>query len=429
MRASGAPRVKPDQRSSPVSRHPLSSPTLHDNDNRIVKRQRQSPDKTPNQVIDLLDDDLPTAPIFAADERTRPVRSPSVVSVESVETKNETGRDNERVRVRDKEPSKASVARLNGNSGGKQDGIRSPDSTMGKKRLGSPLYDERDAKSRRSSKDGGIINSTMEDGESRFPAYNTDLTREDTRSASRNGRRSSNASESPDELQKGFSATRAPVSRPIRRGQISIDIPSNNLHEEATRRSNRKDSSPSDIQPTIFGFSRRAQKDQQNDTKPARSHRHLFDMKFFRHGDVELDDQDLQLSLDEETDTVGLLSAQDPVSTERIPVRRVSSMVQGSDGSLKVRFRLCKAEGSLDQSVDIEFGNEQDKTRLCDLLQKKGVTSQSKGGCVTLSLFPTIIVLTFLQILDGQSLCQCHQNDTSSSCQRTYDRSCRRAYA
>jgi hypothetical protein len=137
---------------------------------------------------------------------------------------------------------------------------------------------------------------------------------------------------------------------------------------------------------------------------PARSHLHLFDVRFFRHGDVELVDQDMQLSLDEESDTIGLLSTKDSVSAERIPVHRVASICKGSDDSLKARFRLCKTEGSLIQFVDIEFGNDQDKTRLCELLEKRGVTSQSKGGCVNLSFFPTEQVLTFLQVLDGQSL-------------------------
>ncbi|CRG87389.1 Sentrin-specific protease 6 [Talaromyces islandicus] len=375
VRVSGEPRLRRDQQSSPVSQHPLASPTLRDDDNKVVKRQRNSP----NQIINLLDDEVPTAPLPARDENSRPLRSPSVVSVEPVETKNEKGRDDQEASVRSREPARASVARLNGNSGGKQDGIRNPGSAVGGKRLGSPLHYERDIKSNRSHRDRDTINSTVEDGESQFPVDTTDQTHEETRSASRNSRRDSNASESPDELQRGFSAPGGPFSRHIRRGHIGIDVRSNPSHEEVTRRPNRKDS-PSDIQPTVFGLPRKVQKKQQNDTKPTRSHRHLFEVKFFRYGDVKLDDQDLQLSLDEETDSIGLLSTEDYASTERIPVHRVSSMFQGSDGSLKVRFRLCKTEGSLDQSVDVEFGNQQDKTRLCDLLQRKGVTSQGKGG-------------------------------------------------
>jgi hypothetical protein len=298
--------------------------------------------------------------------------------VEPVETENETGHDNEEARVRDREPAKTTGAMSNGNSGGKRDVIRSPGSAVGRKRLGSPLHDARDTKSNRSKRDTGAINPF---------ADTTDLTREETRPASRNGRRNSNASESPDELQRGFAVPNAPVSRHIRRGHISIDVPSNHSPEEVTRRPNRKES-PSDIQPTVFGLSRKALKYQQNNTKPARSHRHLFEVKFFHHGNVKLDDQDLQLSLDEETDTIGLLSTKYSVPAERVPVHRVASMFQGSDGSLKVRFRLCKTEGSLAQSVDIEFGNQQDKARLCDLLQRKGVTSQEKLGCVILSFFP-----------------------------------------
>lgn len=390
MRASGAPRIRPGQ----VSQYPLSSPTLRDNEDRVVKRRRHSS----NQVIDLVDDDLPTAPFIVRDRNSRPVRSPSIVSVESIGTRNETGRNNEGVRVRGREPEKSSVARLKRNSGRKQNGLRSPNSAAGEKRLGSPLFDERETKSNRSYRDKSIINSTVEDGE---PADTTDLTREEPRSASRRSRRDSNGSESPDELQRDFTRTRATVSRLIHGRHIGIDVPSNNPQDEV-RRSGRKDS-PSDIQPTTFRLSRKAQKKQQIGHEPGRSHLHLFDVRFFRHGDVELGDQDLQLSLDEETDTIGLLSTNDSVA-ERIPVYRVASMVQGSDGSLKARFRLCYTEGSPVQSVDIEFGNDQDKTRLCEILEKRGVTSQRKEGLVTLFFFPTAMVLTLLQILDGQSL-------------------------
>lgn len=396
MRASGAQRIRPGQRSSPVSQNPLSSPTLRDNEDRIVKRRRHSS----NQIIDLVDDSLlPTAPFFNGN--SRPVRSPSVVSVESIGTRNQTGRDDEGVRVRGRESAKASVARSNRNSTEKQDGIRSPKSVAGEKRLGSPLFDDRETKSNRSYRDKSIINSTVEDGE---PADTTDLTREEPRSASR--RRShldSDGSESPDELQRDFALPRAPLNRPMHGRHISIESPLNNPQEEVTRRTNRKDS-PSDIQPTIFRLSRKAQANQQMGKESARSHLHLFDVRFFRHGDVELGHQDLQLSLDEETDTIGLLYTNDSVSAERIPVHRVASMVQGSDGSLKARFRLRYTEHSPIQYVDIEFGNDQDKTRLCEILEKRGVTSLSKEGLVTLFFFPTAMVLTLLQILDGQSL-------------------------
>ncbi|KAH8702132.1 hypothetical protein BGW36DRAFT_289987 [Talaromyces proteolyticus] len=339
VRASGASNTTHGRQNSPVSRHPLSSPTLHDDDNRVLKRMRRAPD----QIIHLVDDDDVQVVVRSPKHNTsRARRSPSVVSVESAASKNDI--------VYDHQVPQSGYDKKHAKAFKKERQSR------------SPLQENQFSKPKKSYQDKEV------------PAnHNVENQQHEVISEDDKFRPGSEASESLDELQRDFLT--ASKSRPILKKAIRTEFPMEEPPETDDSRVSRRNS-PSDIPPTVFGISKKNHKKKKN-KKEGKPHRHLFNVKFFRYGDIEFKDQDLRLSIDEKDNTIGLL---EPFSHERIPIRRVSSVLRGSNGNSKVRFKLSMTEGSMNQSVDLEFRNDQEQARLCDILQRKGITTVSKEG-------------------------------------------------
>jgi sentrin-specific protease 7 len=322
-----------------ASRHPLSSPTLFDDQDRATKKRRRSP----GQVIDLdADDDNPASPPRHETKNWRRNQTPSVASVESVEER-ETKRDATRVfqlpEDNDEVESKSTGKTVRtGLGNGETNGNDAP-----------PTGDvEREAMTQQ-----------------RFPD-------------SKNW--NSDDSESPDELQRDIAAFPKHFGSPRR--ATKSESSRNDRDESLVKRMNRRQS-PNDIRPTVFSSPNRALGKRQTKTRqPAKSHRHLFEVEFFRYDDVEIEGRSIQLFLDEGNDTVGLLAANQTLPSKTIPIQRVVQVLVGTDGNLKCRFKLSKnVQGTVNQeSVDIEFGNKADKDQLRTLLEKKGITFQEKQG-------------------------------------------------
>lgn len=202
------------------------------------------------------------------------------------------------------------------------------------------------------------------------------------RRAGNEKRRGSDASESPDELQE-VSIRTNPESFASNRRTIG----SHSFLYEADQKPSRRVKhrmSPNDIQPTVFNSSNKTpDRRQARNQRIVRSHKHLFDVKFFRYDSIKLENR--QLFLDEGDDTIGLHQSIPSVS---IQVRRILQVLLGTEGSLKCRFTLSKTEGTVNQFIDIEFATEAEKDQLCSLLPKTAKIRQ-KNGCVHIILHAT----------------------------------------
>lgn len=210
-------------------------------------------------------------------------------------------------------------------------------------------------------------------------------------------RRGSDASESPDELQGDVSFRTNPESFASNRRTIGSHSFLYEADQKPTKGVKRR-MSPNDIRPTVFNSSNKIpDRRQARNQRIPRSHKHLFDVKFFRYGSIELENR--QLFLDEGDETMGLHQSIPSVS---IPVRRIIQVLLGTEGNLKCRFTLSKIEGTVNQlSIDIEFATEAEKDKLCGLLPKSAKIRQ-KTGCVQFILHATffswnLLVLTCLR--------------------------------
>ena len=190
-------------------------------------------------------------------------------------------------------------------------------------------------------------------------------------------RHRSDASESPDELQEDVTFRTNPESFASNRptiGSYSFLDEGDQKHSKGVKRR----LSPNDIRPTIFNSSNKTpDRRQPRNQRIPRTHKYLFDVKFFRYGSIQLEHR--QLFLDQGNNTIGLYQSIPSVS---IPIRRIIQVLLGAEGSLKCRLTLSKIEGATNQdSVDIEFATEAEKDQLCGLLPKSA-RIREKTGCV-----------------------------------------------
>lgn len=313
-----------------ASRHPLSSPTRYDNDNRPLKRRRHSS----GAVINLVDEDDNHT---IDDGITFPPPSPSVASVESPEDRKKKGTPNRVFEFpEDDDPREACVEVI---------------STKVQPRSNKP------------------IESVEIDGDgARF----RDAGKAEIEQCHR-----SDASESPDELQGDISSRTIPESFASNRPTIGSYSFLNEADQKPSKGVKRR-LSPSDIRPTVFNSSNKTpDRRQPRNQRFTRTHKYLFDVNFFRYGNIQL--QNGQLFLDQGDDTIGLNQSTPSVS---IPIRRINQVLLGSEDSLKCRFTLSKIEGAVNQvTADIEFATELEKGQFCSLLPKTAKIRQ-RTGCV-----------------------------------------------
>lgn len=225
------------------------------------------------------------------------------------------------------------------------------------------------------------VKSTTAQHRSNKPFETVELDGDDARShgeedkAESEERRRSDASESPDELQEDVTFRTNPESFASNRPTIG----SYSFLYEADQKPSRgikRRMSPNDIRPTVFNSSNKTpDRRQPRNQRITRTHKYLFDAKFFRYGNIQLENR--QLFLDEGNDTIGLHQSIPSVS---IPIRRIIQVLLGTEGSLKCRFTLSKIEGAVNQvSVDIEFATEAEKDQFCGLLPKTARIRQKAG--------------------------------------------------
>ncbi|EED17917.1 Ulp1 protease family protein [Talaromyces stipitatus ATCC 10500] len=320
---------------STPSRHPLSSPTLVDNDDRVLKRRRHSS----GPVIDLVVDD-DTQSVHEGDTR----RDQSVEPTGDYETK---GNPTQVFQVpEDDDPEDASVE---------------VKSTKEENRSGesieiddiAPLQVEK-------------VNST------------THVVKD---AADSEEHHLSDRSESPDELQKDVTFRTYPRKPASNLRAINFESISDEDIQKQSRGLKRR-ISPNDIRPTLFNSSNKTpERRYPRSQRFVASHRHLFEVSFFRYGNVKVENRSVQLFLDEGKGTIGLLTSSKLQPSVSVPIRRIMQVLVGSHSSLKTRFSLSKIEGSVNQDlVDVEFASEQEKDQLCSLLQKKNVKLREKLG-------------------------------------------------
>ncbi|OKL64388.1 hypothetical protein UA08_00401 [Talaromyces atroroseus] len=345
------------------SRHPLSSPTLFDDENRAMKKRRHSSD----QVIDLdADDDNFLSPHNDRREWRRN-RIPSIASAE-------IGDEKEVI----KDPTQVFQVPEDDYSEAEDKSTEKNDRT--ELRSGTIISTKSEITREKSKKASKFV-LNVESNDDGMPAAADDVElKSQIAQRSNSDHWDSDGSESPDELQKDI--TVGTYSRHFGSHQRGVKSElSLNDRDEDVKRINRRQS-PNDIRPTVFNTSNRTPgKKQSKIQRTAKSHRHLFEIQFFRYGDVEVEDRNMQLFLDGANNTIGLLAADQRPLSKTIPIHRVVQVLIGIDGSLKCRFKLSKIEGTFNHdSVDIEFGNEADKNQLCTLLKKKGINLLMKQG-------------------------------------------------
>lgn len=342
-------------------RHPLSSPTQVDNQSRATKRRRHSS----GHVIDLdADDDNLVSSHQHQTRSSRQNPTPSVASVESVEEKGAKRNATQAVLV----PDDDSDVEIKSNKKGDVARLR-PGKNMPAE--GGSIREKSDDSS------NSILHLDANDNDAHAPAENTEreITVDQQKLPNDKGW-NSDASESPDELQLDMT-TQMPGSFDSRRRAIKSISRVHDRNETLVKRMNPRQS-PSDIRPTVFNSSN---KTQSKIKKPAKSPRHLFEVKFFRYGDVETKDRNLQFFLDDGNHTIGLLAEDQLLLSDAIPVHRVVQALLGTDGSLKCRLKLSKIQGPVNQdAVYVEFANEEDKGRIYSWFRKKRIPILRKEG-------------------------------------------------
>jgi hypothetical protein len=197
--------------------------------------------------------------------------------------------------------------------------------------------------------------------------------------------RTSDLRESPDELQGD--PTVPPVPRVLNRGNKKTTC-SDSPFTDRTEGDGWKDkrpSSPSNIQPTLFAGSRQEQGvigRKGKRTPKKKFHLHLFDASLFRFGDFEKAASPgsvVQVVINRGNQSIGLADGQSDTPTEvTIPLQKINRVQQGEGESRKIRLGLAKTEGMPDDKVDMELTSEKDKVDICRLLAEQGIKIQDK---------------------------------------------------
>ncbi|GAD96850.1 Ulp1 protease, putative [Paecilomyces variotii No. 5] len=359
-----------------------------DEGNRPTKRQRRNPETPSGPVVDLIDDEdmeHPTSPTATSTSFQRTSRLSSTSSQQSIRPKKSKGSGNKLDEYRNVERlmsmghSLSSPQRVfhrkpvvieddndvqptpKKKQGDMQEDAEGPEADEASRDHKPEVLDSVEICNTRNEKDV----SELQSPKSRKKLLSTD-----------GKRRISTGRESPDELQGAITVQRAPPSLDgvhVRDGSVSSSA-------DRSKTDTHRRSSPSDIRPTEFtSASSKKQGKAKRNGRDKRSHMQLFEADLFHFGPVSLEGQKFEFIIDKTQGILSLTAGKDSDKRVDIPLRKITTVLEGESPSRKVRLRLSKVQGS-GEVVDIQLGSEEEKDGFCKILKRGDSKFISKEG-------------------------------------------------